>query len=150
MAKKQDYILNYIKHLETGTKISIRSLADTLSVSEGTAYKAIKKAEELNMVHTRPRAGTVRIADETQPEKKRFSLRKLIHQLSLSIITGKENDEPIETILAQGHTPENVERVVRLIRINEYKRRQAPVGPRLSPRSFGKDWRCPITNGFRR
>jgi NAD+ synthase (glutamine-hydrolysing) len=61
-----------------------------------------------------------------------------------------ENDEPIETILAQGHTPENVERVVRLIRINEYKRRQAPVGPRLSPRSFGKDWRCPITNGFRR
>ena len=99
MAKKQDYILNYIKHLETGTKISIRSLADTLSVSEGTAYKAIKKAEELNMVHTRPRAGTVRIADETQPEKKRFSLRKLIHQLSLSIITGKENDEPIEAII---------------------------------------------------
>ena len=61
-----------------------------------------------------------------------------------------ENDEPIEAIVAAGHDPENVERVARLIRINEYKRRQAPVGPRLSRRSFGKDWRCPITNGFRR
>jgi len=61
-----------------------------------------------------------------------------------------ENDEPVETILAAGHDRENVERVIRLIRINEYKRRQAPVGPRLSHRSFGKDWRTPITNGFRR
>lgn len=61
-----------------------------------------------------------------------------------------ENDEPIETIMAAGHALDNVERVVRLMRINEYKRRQAPVGPRLSKRSFGKDWRSPITNGFRR
>ena len=61
-----------------------------------------------------------------------------------------ENDEPIESIMAAGHDRDNVERVVRLIRINEYKRRQAPVGPRLSTRSFGKDWRSPITNGFRR
>lgn len=60
-----------------------------------------------------------------------------------------ENDESIEAIVAAGHDRANVERVVRLIRINEYKRRQAPVGPRLSHRSFGKDWRNPITNGFR-
>jgi NAD+ synthase (glutamine-hydrolysing) len=33
--------------------------------------------------------------------------------------------------------------------INEYKRRQAPVGIRVTPRSFGKDWRYPITNKFR-
>lgn len=61
-----------------------------------------------------------------------------------------ENDESIESIVAAGHDRDNVERVVRLIRINEYKRRQAPVGPRLTRRGFGKDWRCPITNGFRR
>ena len=60
-----------------------------------------------------------------------------------------ENDETVEGIVAAGHAAEQVERVVRLIRINEYKRRQAPVGPRLSPRAFGKDWRYPITNGFR-
>ena len=60
-----------------------------------------------------------------------------------------ECDAPIDAIVAAGHEAAQVERVVRLIRINEYKRRQAPVGPRLTPRSFGKDWRQPITNGFR-
>jgi NAD+ synthase/NAD+ synthase (glutamine-hydrolysing) len=42
-----------------------------------------------------------------------------------------------------------VERVVRLLTISEYKRRQAPVGVRITPRGFGKDWRYPITNRFR-
>ena len=60
-----------------------------------------------------------------------------------------EQDAEIETIIAEGYKREDVERVVRLIRINEYKRRQAAVGPRLSPRGFGKDWRYPITNRFR-
>ena len=41
------------------------------------------------------------------------------------------------------------ERVTRLIKINEYKRRQAPVGIRITHRSFGKDWRYPITSKFR-
>jgi len=38
---------------------------------------------------------------------------------------------------------------VRLIRINEYKRRQAPIGVRITHRGFGKDWRYPITSLFR-
>jgi len=42
-----------------------------------------------------------------------------------------------------------VQQVVRLIRINEYKRRQAPVGVRVTHRAFGRDWRMPITNRFR-
>ncbi len=60
-----------------------------------------------------------------------------------------ENDESIETIIAAGYRVEDVERVTRLIQINEYKRRQAPVGIRVTHRSFGKDWRYPITNRFR-
>lgn len=60
-----------------------------------------------------------------------------------------ELNEGFEDIVASGHASENVERIIRLIRINEYKRRQAPLGPRLTSRSFGKDWRSPITNGFR-
>ncbi|MGQ2979210.1 MAG: NAD+ synthase [Polaromonas sp.] len=60
-----------------------------------------------------------------------------------------ENDESIESILADGFDPAVVERVTRLIKINEYKRRQAPVGIRVSHRSFGKDWRYPITSKFR-
>jgi len=38
--------------------------------------------------------------------------------------------------------------VTRLIKINEYKRRQAPIGIRVTHRSFGKDWRYPVTNKF--
>ncbi len=60
-----------------------------------------------------------------------------------------ENDQPISEILAAGFTPADVERVTRLIKINEYKRRQSPVGIRVSHRSFGKDWRYPITSKFR-
>jgi len=60
-----------------------------------------------------------------------------------------ENDESIDTIVAAGYARDDVERVTRLIKINEYKRRQAPVGIRVTHRSFGKDWRYPITNRFR-
>ena len=59
-----------------------------------------------------------------------------------------ENDQSVEVIVAAGFERAVVERVTRLIRINEYKRRQAPVGIRVSHRSFGKDWRYPITSKF--
>jgi NAD+ synthase (glutamine-hydrolysing) len=60
-----------------------------------------------------------------------------------------ENDESIDALIAGGFAQADVERVTRLIKINEYKRRQAPIGIRVTHRSFGKDWRYPITNRFR-
>jgi NAD+ synthase (glutamine-hydrolysing) len=60
-----------------------------------------------------------------------------------------ENDESIESIVARGFARADVEKVTRLIKINEYKRRQAPIGIRVTHRSFGKDWRYPITSRFR-
>jgi NAD+ synthase (glutamine-hydrolysing) len=60
-----------------------------------------------------------------------------------------ENDQSIAEIVAAGFDAADVDRVTRLIRINEYKRRQAPVGIRVTHRSFGKDWRYPITSKFR-
>ena len=60
-----------------------------------------------------------------------------------------ENDQSIESIIAAGFQRADVEKVTRLIKINEYKRRQAPVGIRVTHRSFGKDWRYPITSKFR-
>ena len=59
-----------------------------------------------------------------------------------------ENDEGIEEIVAAGFERADVEKVTRLIKINEYKRRQAPIGIRVTHRSFGKDWRYPVTNKF--
>ncbi len=60
-----------------------------------------------------------------------------------------EDDESIEEIIAAGFPRADVEKVTHLIKINEYKRRQSPVGIRVTHRSFGKDWRYPITNRFR-
>ena len=60
-----------------------------------------------------------------------------------------ENDQSSEDIIAAGFARADVEKVTRLIRLNEYKRRQSPVGIRVTHRSFGKDWRYPITNKFR-
>lgn len=60
-----------------------------------------------------------------------------------------EEDHSIEDLVASGFDRSDVERVTRLIKMNEYKRRQAPIGIRLTHRSFGKDWRYPITNRFR-
>ena len=60
-----------------------------------------------------------------------------------------ENDVSVAEVVAEGFQPADVEQVARLIRINEYKRQQAAVGTRVTHRSFGKDWRYPITNRFR-
>ncbi len=60
-----------------------------------------------------------------------------------------ENDQSPDSIVAAGFERADVDKVVRLIRINEYKRRQAPVGIRVTHRSFGKDWRYPITSKYR-
>ena len=60
-----------------------------------------------------------------------------------------EEDQSAQDIVAAGFAPEDVALVTRLIRINEYKRRQSPVGIRVTHRGFGKDWRYPITSKFR-
>jgi NAD+ synthase (glutamine-hydrolysing) len=60
-----------------------------------------------------------------------------------------EQGASLPEVVAAGYSPADVNRVVRLIRVNEYKRRQAPVGIRVTHRGFGRDWRYPITNRFR-
>jgi NAD+ synthase (glutamine-hydrolysing) len=60
-----------------------------------------------------------------------------------------EDDQSVDEIIAAGFERTTVERVTRLIKVNEYKRRQAPVGIRITHRAFGRDWRYPITSKFR-
>jgi NAD+ synthetase len=60
-----------------------------------------------------------------------------------------ENDVSAAEIVSQGFRPEDVERVVEMIHRSEYKRRQAPIGIRITHRGFGKDWRYPITSRYR-
>ncbi|NBD22029.1 NAD+ synthase [Aquabacterium fontiphilum] len=60
-----------------------------------------------------------------------------------------EHDRSIEELVADGFDRADVDKVTRLIKLNEYKRRQAPVGIRITHRAFGRDWRYPITSRFR-
>jgi NAD+ synthetase len=59
-----------------------------------------------------------------------------------------EQDASFQDILALGYQPADIERVLRLIDLNEYKRRQSPIGVRITHRGFGKDRRYPITSKF--
>ncbi|HEJ9437159.1 TPA: NAD+ synthase [Proteus mirabilis] len=61
-----------------------------------------------------------------------------------------EQDKSVSDLVAAGFDEAIVRKVVKLVDINEYKRRQAPVGPRITSRNFGKDRRYPITSGFGR
>jgi len=60
-----------------------------------------------------------------------------------------ERNQSAAEIIAAGLPADAVAQVLRLLRLNEYKRQQAPIGPRVTARAFGTDWQTPITNGFR-
>jgi NAD+ synthase (glutamine-hydrolysing) len=59
-----------------------------------------------------------------------------------------EEDLGRDQLVARGHDPEAVERIIRLVDLAEYKRRQSPPGIKITPRAFGRDRRLPITNRF--
>lgn len=60
-----------------------------------------------------------------------------------------EQNQSSQQILEAGFKKEDVEKVARLLRISEYKRRQGAIGPKITRRSFGRDWRNPISNAYR-
>jgi len=60
-----------------------------------------------------------------------------------------EDDLSVDEITARGYDRATVGRVLEMVKRNEYKRRQAPPGVRVSDRAFGRDWRYPITSGYR-
>jgi len=80
---KHEEIINYIMTLEAGTKISVRSIASRLEVSEGTAYRAIKECDTLGLVTTIPRVGTIKI-DKVQKK----NIEVLTYGEIVSIING--------------------------------------------------------------
>ncbi|MGA3085164.1 MAG: NAD+ synthase, partial [Thermodesulfobacteriota bacterium] len=54
----------------------------------------------------------------------------------------------VDEIIKRGFDREMVQRVIRMVDRNEYKRRQSPPGIKITTRAFGKDWRLPITNRY--
>jgi NAD+ synthase (glutamine-hydrolysing) len=60
-----------------------------------------------------------------------------------------EDDLSVNEIAERGYDRDVVIRVLEMVKRNEYKRRQAPPGVRISSRAFGRDWRYPITSGYK-
>jgi len=59
-----------------------------------------------------------------------------------------EDNASVADIVAAQQSPDLVRRVLRMVQVNEYKRRQSAVGPNITTRAFGRGWRMPIANGF--
>ncbi|MDV3426926.1 MAG: CBS domain-containing protein [Bacillota bacterium] len=86
---KNDLIINYIKSLEVGTRISVRSIASALNVSEGTAYRAIKDSDKLGYVTTIPRVGTVRIEKVEKKNIETLTYAEVVNIVGGSILGGR-------------------------------------------------------------
>lgn len=84
MATKHEQILTYIDSLPVGEKISVRRIAKEMKVSEGTAYRAIKEAENKGFVSTIERVGTIRIE-----QKKKENIEKLTYAEVVNVIDGQ-------------------------------------------------------------
>lgn len=89
MSKHED-IIKYILSLEVGTKISVRSIANDLGVSDGTAYRAIKDSDALGIVTTIPRVGTVRIEKVEKKNIEMLTYGEVINIVDGTLLGGKD------------------------------------------------------------
>ncbi len=92
---------------------------------------------------TRPPSAELRPDQTDQDSLPPYEVLDAIMQLYM------EENKSIADILAAGYQAKDVDQITRLLKINEYKRRQSSVGVRVTQRGFGRDWRYPITSKFR-
>ncbi|MBO0460303.1 CBS domain-containing protein [Enterococcus sp. DIV1298c] len=88
MATKHDLILEYIESLPVGNRISVRSIAKELNVSEGTAYRAIKDAENIGLVSTIQRVGTIRIERKLKKNIERLTFGEVVRIIEGDVLGG--------------------------------------------------------------
>lgn len=88
MATKHEQIIQYIQNLPIDSKISVRSIARNLKVSEGTAYRAIKSAENLHLVATKERVGTVRIEENENRRMHHLTIEEIIQVTDCQVLGG--------------------------------------------------------------
>ncbi|MET3697281.1 putative transcriptional regulator [Bacillus oleivorans] len=86
---KHEQILQYIQDLPVGEKISVRKIAKDLKVSEGTAYRAIKDAENQGIVSTIERVGTIRIEKKKKENIERLTFAEVVNIVDGQVLGGK-------------------------------------------------------------
>ncbi|MTI96097.1 MAG: CBS domain-containing protein [Firmicutes bacterium] len=87
---KHQQLLKHIEGLAVGEKISVRQMARSLEVSEGTAYRAIKEAENLGLVSSMPRVGTVRIEKKVKRDIQHLTFAEVVNIVDGSIMGGRD------------------------------------------------------------
>lgn len=89
VATKHEQILQYILSLDIGQKISVRQIAKDLNVSDGTAYRAIKEAENQGLVTTIERVGTIRIEKKKKENFERLTFAEVVNIIDGQVLGGR-------------------------------------------------------------
>ncbi|GAB3065233.1 DRTGG domain-containing protein [Virgibacillus ainsalahensis] len=89
MATKHEQIIQHIISLPVGNKISVRQIAKKLNVSDGTAYRAIKEAENLGIVSTIERVGTIRIERKKKENIERLTFAEVVNIVDGQVLGGR-------------------------------------------------------------
>ena len=95
MTSKHQQIIRYIESLPVGEKISVRSIAKNMEMSEGTAYRAIKAAENIGIVSTIERVGTIRIERKTKDNLEKLSFGEIIKIIEGEVFGGHDGLDKI-------------------------------------------------------
>lgn len=90
LSTKHEQILQHIETLNVGSKISVRQIAKNMKVSEGTAYRAIKEAENQGYVSTIERVGTVRIEKKQKTNIEKLTFAEVVNIVEGQVLGGKE------------------------------------------------------------
>ncbi|RHW33481.1 CBS domain-containing protein [Lysinibacillus yapensis] len=90
MSTKHERILQYIESLPVGDKISVRQIAKEMQVSEGTAYRAIKEAENRRLVSSIERVGTIRIEKKKKENIERLTFAEIVNIVDGQVLGGKD------------------------------------------------------------
>lgn len=89
VSTKHEKILQYIESLPVGDKISVRQIAKEMQVSEGTAYRAIKEAENRRLVSSIERVGTIRIEKKKKENIERLTFAEIVNIVDGQVLGGK-------------------------------------------------------------
>jgi len=149
--------------LNTGNKSESSVGYSTLYGDSAGGYAVIKDVSKLRVYelcrHRNASAGREIIPEsvltkppsaELRPDQRDDQSLPLYEVLDPILALYVEGDLAAEDIVAAGHDPEIVDRIIKLVDLAEYKRRQSPPGPRVTSKGFGKDRRLPIVNRYRR
>jgi predicted transcriptional regulator len=85
---KHEQITRYIESLSVGSKLSVRKIAQELDVSEGTAYRAIKEAENIGLVSTKRRIGTIRVEKKEEHQIDRLTFGEIVNVVEGVVLGG--------------------------------------------------------------